>query len=54
MARVQPGSQWGDLEVGISSKQELGDDLLHPGGTGLGIGRDDNIVVSKRELVPDR
>ena len=41
-------------DFSVAGKKHLRDDLLHPGGAGLRISRNDNIVVPKLEVVPDR
>ena len=50
-------SSQGDISATSRSvcavEEELGDDLLHPGGAGLGVGGDDDVVVAEREVVPD-
>ena len=38
--------------VGFAVEDELGDDLLHPGDAGLGVGREDDVVVAKLKIVP--
>ena len=35
-------------------KQDLSNDLLHPGRPRFGIRGDDDVVISKLEIVPDR
>src|ERR687894_658517 len=51
-AQIEPGRYLRHLEVGIRTQEHLGYDLLGPGGSGLGIGRDDYVVVAKAEVVP--
>jgi hypothetical protein len=53
-AQVQPRGHLGHLELRVRPQQHLGDDLLHPGRAGLGVGRDDDVVVAEPEVVPDR
>ena len=43
----------GDFEILLSSEDELGNDLLDPRRSGLGIGRDDDVVVAEDEIVPN-
>jgi hypothetical protein len=51
-AEIDPGGDLGHLEVGIRTEEHLGYDLLGPGGTGLGVAGDDDVVVAKAEVVP--
>ena len=37
----------------VGRERELGDDLLGPGGAGLGVSGDDDVVVAEAEIVPD-
>src|SRR5262249_20656928 len=41
-----------DRDIGIAVEQQLADDLLRPGRARFGIGRDDDVVVAKSEIVP--
>jgi len=50
---VQPGGLRQGVALQIPSKDELTDNLLHPCSSGLGICRDDDIAVAKREIIPD-
>ena len=51
---IDPRGELINLEVRIAAEDELADDLLHPGGPGLGVRRDDDVVVPIAEVVPDR
>ena len=53
-AEVEPRGHRRHLEVRVRAEQHLRDDLLHPGGAGLLVGRDDDVVGAKPEIVPDR
>jgi len=53
-AQVQPGRHLRDLQTRIAVENQLCDDLLHPGRAGFCIGRDDDVVVPKGKIVPDR
>src|SRR5918994_2138382 len=53
-AEVQPRGHLRYLDLGVRTEQQLRDDLLHPGRAGLGVGRDDAVVVAEAEIVPDR
>src|ERR687898_2645579 len=52
-AEVQPRGHLRYLDLGVRTEQQLRDDLLHPGRAGLGVGRDDAVVVAEAEIVPD-
>ena len=51
-------SSQGDISATSTSvravEDQLADDLLGPGGAGLGVGGDDDVVVAEDEVVPDR
>ena len=51
--QLDPGREGGDVEVFGPVENELGDDLLHPGGAGFHVGGDDDVVVAEGEVVPD-
>ena len=51
--QIEPGRMFGDLEPLGAVEDQLADDLLHPGGAGLAVGGDDDVVVAEREVVPD-
>jgi hypothetical protein len=38
----------------LAVKDELRDDLLHPGGSRLGVGSNDDVIISELQIVPDR
>ena len=52
--QVHPRRHLSHLEIGIAIEQELADDLLHPCRASLRIRTDDDVVVAKLEVVPDR
>ena len=51
--QLDPGREGGDVEVFGPVENELGDDLLHPGGAGFHIGGDDDVIGAEGEGVPD-
>jgi hypothetical protein len=52
-AQIQPGRHLRHRQAALAGEDQLADDLLHPSGAGLGVGSDDNVVIAKREIVPD-
>src|SRR5580700_4994619 len=50
---VDPRRHLRRILLGLSSEEQLRDNLLHPGCAGLGIGRNDNVVVPKLKIVPN-
>jgi hypothetical protein len=52
-AEVEPGRHGGDLKTLHAVEQKLAHDLLHPGGAGLAVGGDDDVVVAELQVVPD-
>ena len=53
-AQVEPGRKLLHRKPVAAAEHELAHDLLHPGGAGLGIGGDDDVVVAEAEIVPHR
>ena len=53
-AQVEPGRHLPDFKIGSPIEKQLGDNLLHPGRSGLGICRNDDVVVAKRQIVAHR
>ena len=53
-AQVEPGREFADRGMVFALEDELRDDLLHPGGAGLAVGGNDDVVIAEGEVVPDR
>ena len=52
-AEIEPGRHIGHRQAFFAIEQQLADNLLHPGGTGLGVGGDDDVIVAKWKIIPD-
>ena len=49
---VEPRRHFRDRQVFLAIEDHLADDLLHPGRAGFRPGTDDDVVVTKLEIVP--
>ena len=50
---VQPRGHFRDWQSGLTIENELADDLLYPCRSGLGVGRYNDVIVTKLEVVPN-
>ena len=52
--QVYPRRHFSYRQIWIRLEQQLGNELLHPSCPSLGVRRNDDVVIAKLQLVPDR
>ena len=53
-AQVHPRGHRAKVQPLGPTENQLAQNLLHPGGAGLGIGAQNDVVIAERKVVPDR